>query len=147
MIAVLSVIVVPGALFLALSKNTTRLDPDARAWACKVVGKRRWWKRRVGQTTMRAGGTEQGSDKERQVDEGAGRGRDASVAEGPAGTVPKSRVDRGQARHGAAAASPRSKPFPASPARSLISLSPPAQPVLSLTSSVCPASVLSLSST
>lgn len=49
---------------------------------------------------MRAGGTEQGSDKERQVDEGAGRGRDASVAEGPAGTVPKSRVDRGQARHG-----------------------------------------------
>ncbi|KAI0715735.1 hypothetical protein C8Q72DRAFT_181093 [Fomitopsis betulina] len=46
MIAVLSVIVVPGALFLALSKNTTRLDPDARAWACKVVGKRRWWKRR-----------------------------------------------------------------------------------------------------
>lgn len=158
MIAVFSVIVLPGARHLALSKNTTHPDSDIGASACKIAGRKRQWARRRGdQATERAGGTEQGSDKAegaRRLDDGgrcpAARGRDASVAERRAGTVPKRRVDRGQARHGAAAASPRSTPFPASPARPLISCSPPAPPVPPPASSVCPtppASVHSSSST
>lgn len=149
MIAVFSVIVVPGARHLALSKNTTHPDSETPA-ACKVAGKRRrGTKRRDGQTTMCAGQTGQGGDKAegaRRFDGVRGladggrcptaRGRDASVAEGPAGTVPKRRVDRGQAR--AAAASPPSTPFPALDACPLISLSPPAQPLPPRASQVCP---------